>query len=96
MNPLFFRLYTNLQLMIIPDTQAHLDGHTIITHTYSIFKDMSIGNPLVARSQESSLHLERIDDPNYYGYITFEISDRLFIYTADGALQLEDGDVEKV
>lgn len=96
MTPLFFRLHTDLQLMIIPDTQAHLDGHTIITHTYSIFKDIGIGNPLLARTKESTLHLEKIEDPNYYGYITFDLSDKLLIYTPDGAQELEDADVEKV
>ena len=82
--------------MIIPDTQAHLDGHTIITHTYSVFKDMGTGNPLFARSKENTLHLEEIKDPNYFGYITFEMPDKLFSYTADGSLELNTDEVEQV
>lgn len=74
--------------MVIPDTQAHLDGHTIITHTYSIFRDNGAGNPLLARSKESTLHLEKIDDPDYYGFITFEKPGSLFTYTADGQQEL--------
>ena len=74
--------------MVIPDTQAHLDGHTIITHTYSIFRDIGAGNPLIARSEESTLHLERINDPEYYGFITFELPGSIFSYTADGQLEL--------
>jgi len=88
MAPLHFTLSNKLKLLIIPDTQGHLDGHTIITHTYSIFLDVDAGNPLLARSKESTLHLEIINDPNYYGFITFEIPGRLFIYTSDGQKEL--------
>ncbi|TSJ38919.1 hypothetical protein FO440_20700 [Mucilaginibacter corticis] len=95
MVPLFFKLHNELSLMIIPDTAVHLDGHTIITHTYSVFKDTGSGNPFVARSKESTLHLEIINDPSYYGYITFEMPDKLFTYTADGTLELTRDEVEQ-
>jgi hypothetical protein len=88
MKTLFFTLENNLKIMVIPDTQAHLDGLTIITYTYSVFKDSGLGNPLLARSRESTLHLERITDPGYYGFITFERPGSLFTYTADGGREL--------
>jgi hypothetical protein len=96
MVPIYFKLDSGLFLMIIPDTAAHLDGHTVITHTYSIFKDAGLGNPLIARSKESTLHLEAIKDPNYYGYLTFELPGKLFTYTAEGGLELNNGEVEQV
>lgn len=88
MKTLYFTLENDLKIMVIPDTQAHLNGHTIITHTYSVFKDMGTGNPLLARSKESTLHLENIADPNYYGFITFEKPGSMFSYTADGQKEL--------
>ena|ERR1700761_3081572 len=96
MVPLYFKLSSQLTIMVIPDTAAHLDGHTVITHTYSVFRDTDAGNPLIARSKESTLHLEEIKDPNYYGYITFELPERLFSYTADGVLELSGEQVEQV
>jgi len=96
MKPLYFTVAQNLKLMIIPDTQAHLDGHTIITHTYSVFRDTGSGNPLLARSKESTLHLERIDDPAYYGFITFEKPGALFTYTADGQQDLQPEEVNEL
>ena len=87
MKTLYFNI-DRLKLMVIPDTQAHLNGHTIITHTYSVFRDTGTGNPLLARSKESTLHLEKIEDPNYYGFITFELPGSIFSYTADGQLEL--------
>jgi hypothetical protein len=88
MKILYYTLESGLKVMVIPDTQAHLNGHTIITHTYSVFRDTGSGNPFLARSKESSLHLEEITDPDYYGFITFEKPGSLFTYTADGQREL--------
>lgn len=96
MKTLRFKLENNLKVMVIPDTQAHLDGHTIITHTYSLFKDVDAGNPLLFRSKESTLHLEHIKDPNYYGYLTFELPGKLFTYTADGQQELDNDEVTEL
>ena len=96
MKPLYFTLSNNKKLMVIPDTQAHLDGHTILTYTYSVFTDVGAGNPLVARSKESTLHLEEINDPNYFGFITFERPGQLFSYTADGRHELNAEEVNEL
>lgn len=96
MKILHFTLTNNLKVLVIPDTQAHLDGHTILTYTYSVFLDIDAGNPLIARSKESSLHLEQINDPNYYGYITFEKPGTLFTYTADGQKELNSNEVTEL
>jgi hypothetical protein len=96
MKPLFIRLTDGLELMVIPDTTAHLNGHTILTYTYSIFRDMGADNPLVSRSKESTLHLEKIDDPDYYGFLTFEKPGKLFSYTADGQLELDSAQVQEL
>ncbi|MET3980658.1 hypothetical protein ABIB39_003261 [Mucilaginibacter sp. UYP27] len=31
--------------MIIPDSQAHFDGHDILNYTYSIYNDLRNGEP---------------------------------------------------
>jgi hypothetical protein len=96
MKTLYFTLESDLKVMVIPDTQAHLDGHTIITHTYSIFMDTGNGNPLLSRSKESTLHLEHIIDPNYCGYLTFEAPGKIFSYTADGKSELNSDEVTEL
>ena len=88
MEPIKLTLHSSRKLLIIPDTMAHLNGHVIITRTYSIYADRNSGNPLITREKESTLHLEPNPDPDYYGYITFEKPGSLFTYTADGALEL--------
>ena len=82
--------------MVIPDTQAHLDGHPVITHTYSIFFDSDLTNPLLLWSKESSLHLDQIKDPDYYGFLTFELPGSLFTYTANGQKQLSSEEITEL
>jgi hypothetical protein len=88
MSPIFFTLHNDKHLMIIPDTQAHLNGHEVITFTYSIYNDKQDGAPNPALGKESALHLENNSDPDYYGFITFEKPGSLFTYTSDGQLEL--------
>ena len=96
MTPISLTLGNRKRLLVIPDTVAHLDGHAILTFTYSLFVDDGINSPQQNRSRESTLHLDRIDDPNYYGFITFEKPDHVFSYTADGELELNTDEVEEV
>ncbi|WP_374951323.1 hypothetical protein [Mucilaginibacter sp.] len=88
MSPIFFTLHDDKHLMIIPDTQAHLNGHAIITFTYSIYIDKQDGSPYPAQRKENTLHLDNNSDPDYYGFITFEKPGSLFTYTSDGQLEL--------
>ncbi|WP_454803391.1 hypothetical protein [Mucilaginibacter phyllosphaerae] len=88
MSPIFFTLQNDKHLMIIPDTQAHLNGHAIITFTYSIYKDNQDGSPYAGKRKEEGLHLENNSDPDYYGFVTFERPGSLFSYTSDGVLEL--------
>ncbi|QEC74740.1 hypothetical protein [Mucilaginibacter ginsenosidivorax] len=45
----------------------------------------------MARSKESTPHLEKIEDPDYFGFITFEKPGSIFYYTSDGQQELTSG-----
>jgi hypothetical protein len=96
MKPIYFTLGNRKKLMAIPDTTAHVDGHPVLTYTYSIFLDTGVNTPLQVRSKESTLHLEKIDDPNYLGYITIEKPGQLFNYTADTDNRLNSDEVQEI
>ena len=96
MKPLFFSLGNRLQLMIIPDAEAHLNGTTELCYTYSIFLDKDNRNPMQGKVKETSLHLERITDPDYYGHITFEKFGQSFTYTTDGKQELAADELEQL
>lgn len=84
------------KIMIIPDTTAHVNGHPVLTYTYSIFLDNGANPVTQARTKESILHLEKISDPNYLGYITFEKPGQLFNYTPDSDNPLNSDEVQEI
>ncbi|MDN3551635.1 hypothetical protein [Mucilaginibacter aquaedulcis] len=96
MEPLRFTLGNRKKLLVIPDTIAHLNGHAVLTFTYSIFADDGLSHPLRKRRREDSLHLEKIDDPNYCGYITFEKPGHIFTYNPGDMLELDGDEVEEI
>jgi len=94
MKPIFFTIDDHLPLKIVPDTQAHLDGHTVIAYNYNIFLDHTKNDPATALSKED--HADKMTDPDYYGYITFEKPGRLFSYTPGNQLELTRHEIEEV
>lgn len=81
--------------MIIPDSQAHLNGHTIITFSYSIYNSRTLTLDEIM-DKESKMHLDKNDDPDYMGFITIDTPGKSFSYTADGNVKLETGEVQEV
>ena len=92
MKPILITVGAKLPLVVIPDSWAHMDGHPVLTYTYSLYRDQN-GDPHQADRKQSALHLEKKDDPDYMGEITFEEPDRLFSYTASdsGGLSSDGG-----
>jgi hypothetical protein len=95
MQPIFITVGAKLPLMVIPDSQAHVDGHPVLTYTYSIYRAKNGQDTTSFEQKQSSLHLENKDDPDYMGYITFEEPGRLFTYTADGQQELSSDEVQE-
>jgi hypothetical protein len=95
MRPFYLTVANALNLTVIPDSDAHMDGHPVLTYSYSIYKNEGAisGNDL--NEKESNLHLKKQDDPNYMGVILFEAPDRLFTYEA-GQQALSSDAVEEV
>lgn len=81
--------------MIIPDTQVHMDGHPVLTYTYSVYRDKQDKALQQAEAKQSRLHLEQNNDPDYMGYITFELPGKLFNYTPDGSERLNSDELEE-
>lgn len=94
MKPIFFTVDNSLPLKIVPDTQAHLDGHTVLAYNYNIFFDSAKYDPAsVFNTEEPS---DKMTDPDYYGYITFERPGHLFSYTPGEQRQLTRAEIEEV
>lgn len=96
MKPIHITISQKRPLIIIPDSQAHADGHAILTYTYSVYRDKQNGDRNQVFNKETNLHLSVNNDPDYMGYITFEQPGRLFTYTSDGTTELSGDEVEEV
>ena len=95
MTPIFFKVGGNRPVKVIPNTQAQVDGHPVLTYTYNVYRD-SGNDDFDEQQQESELLLEKKLDPSYLGYITFEDPGKMFTYTADGREELTSDEVEEI
>jgi len=88
----YFNIGTKLPIMAVPETRVYMDGHPILTYSYSLYKDGSTDDPVAVFSEDEQI---KRSDPNYLGYITFEIPGKLFNYVADGNGSLSRDEVEE-
>ena len=95
MSPIFFTVNHNIPLMIIPDVKVHLDGHAVLTHDYNIFLDEN-NKSLTPENDAKDIIKDKMNNPGYYGFITFERKDNNYRYSADGAVQLSRGVIEEI
>ncbi|UOE46984.1 hypothetical protein MTO98_21500 [Mucilaginibacter sp. SMC90] len=92
MKPFFITTANHLSLIILPDSDAHADGHPVLTYTYSIYRhNASVLNRL--NQPEKLLQLSKKDNRDYLGYITFEQPGKIFSYFADGVDELTSDEV---
>lgn len=96
MKPIFMTVGQQLHLMIIPDADAHANGHPALTYTYSIYKNQENGNGISLGIKESSLHLEKKNDNSYMGFIAFEQPDKSTTYYKDGTHELTSTELDEV
>nr|WP_294943801.1 hypothetical protein [uncultured Mucilaginibacter sp.] len=96
MVPIFFKVGDDIPVMVIPNTEAHLDGHAVLTYTYNIYRDNGFEDAATIKLKETELMLEKKKSPNYMGFITFENPGKLFTYTADGNEVLPSDAVQEI
>ncbi|MDB5158122.1 MAG: hypothetical protein JWR50_2829 [Mucilaginibacter sp.] len=89
MEAFYFNIGARLSLKVVPETRVYMDGHPILTNLYSIYKD---GDSTESSPQDDQ---QKQGDPNYMGYITFEMPGRVFNYIADGQQDLSREEMEE-
>ena len=95
MKPFFITTANNLSLIIMPESEAHADGHPVLTYTYSIYRrDTTVESSL--NQPDKLLQLSKKDNRDYLGYITFEQPGKVFSYFADGEDELSSDEVVDV
>jgi len=96
MKPIYLQVDDKLQLMIIPDSDAHVDGHPVLTYSYAIYKreQQRFDNEFIDTSR--LLTPDKRNNPNYLGTLTFEYPGKLFTYAADGPGALSSAGVQEL
>jgi hypothetical protein len=95
MQPIYFEVADHLPLMIVPDADAHMDGHPVLTYSYAIYKNPHHGGNHFTNT-DRLLTPDKKTDPDYLGTLTFEQPGRLFSYEADGREELPGGVIQVV
>ncbi|WP_345100810.1 hypothetical protein [Mucilaginibacter panaciglaebae] len=97
MQPLYITIDSYTSLVIIPDSEAHVNGHPVITYTYSVYRnDETLSGKFDIRGKYSKQHLEKQDDESYLGYITFELPGKIFTYTPNNLHRLNTEQIEQL
>jgi hypothetical protein len=94
MRPFNLKIANSLNITVIPDSEAHINGHPVLTYSYKLYKNEHDSDRILTE-RENKLHLQSESDPNFMGVIRFEAPDRLFTYEA-GQKELSSGEVEEV
>lgn len=87
MKPIYISLNTRRKLMVIPDTDAHLNSHPVLSYSYSIYKD---------GIEHDQLRLEKKQNPYYLGEIIFKGPDHLVEYQQEGNERLDETEVQQL
>lgn len=95
MKPIVFHLDSDRTVQVLPDVLVEMDGHPIISYTYSLFTHTGKKHES-PRPKPNVLDTDHILDPDYLGFITFEEPDRIFSYTSSGNDILSPEDVTEL
>ncbi|MFD0792554.1 hypothetical protein ACFQZX_02935 [Mucilaginibacter litoreus] len=96
MLPIYFTIGEDKHIKVIPNTQAQVNGHPVLTYTYNIYLRSEHEDEALEQQQEAELLLDKKLSPNYLGYITFEEPGRMFSYTPDGKDELTATEIEEI
>ena len=96
MKPIYLTILKTLDLMVMPDTDAHVDGHPVITRTYSIYKGGKLNTEEEIFKIESELHLKNKHHPDYIGEFIIERPGRIYNFIADGHYELKPNEVREL
>jgi hypothetical protein len=95
MKPFYFKIENDLKVMVIPDADAHMDGHPTLTYSYAIYM-VAPGEDKKQTNTDALLTPERIKNPNYLGTIYFDQPYKAFTYTSDGMNELSGAEVKEI
>lgn len=95
MQPLYLEAGNYPPVMIVPESEAHMDGHPILTYSYAIYKEPD-RNGHNFTDADQLLTADKKNHPDYLGTLKFEQPGKLFSYEADGQQVLPNGAIQEI
>ena len=96
MTPIQIRINDTL-FIVVPETRFESDGHPILTYNYHLFKTEDDDEPHAPQPTVQAMFYDKsVENPYYYGYVSFVYPDKLFSYTSNDERHLPSDVVEEV
>ena len=74
--------------MVIPDADAHMDGHPVLTYSYALYRVPPGTVRWETGNNDALLTPDKRKDPDYLGTIYFDQPYKAYTYTCDGMNEL--------
>ena len=96
MKPFYFKIEQNVQVMVIPDAAAHVDGHPVLTYSYTLYEVPS-GSPHPGSAYADALLTpDKRKNRNYFGTLVFDQTNGIYEYVCDGINELSGDQVQEI
>ena len=95
MKPIYIEIDHHVPLMVMPEADAHMDGHPVLTYSYAIYRDAYQSENRFTDT-DRLLTPDKKTNPDYMGTLTFEQPGKVFSYEADGQHELPECAVEEI
>jgi len=93
---MYFNLNDEFQVTVIPDADAHMDGHPVLTYSYTLYRFESGHKKRLKDDLERMLGPDKINNPGYLGTLYFDQPYKAFSYTSGGKDELTGDQVESL
>jgi hypothetical protein len=84
MTPFYCTITGGMTVMVIPDTQAHVDGHPVLTYSYTLYRSMPSRPVEETAAVDKLLAPDKIKHKDYLGTIFLISLIRLFLIQPTG------------
>jgi len=95
MIPFYFTINETMPIMVVPDANSHMDGHPVLTYSYTLYEANSDLYNMPSIDIDSNLASAKQKNPDYLGTIFFDLPDKSFTYISDGMRQLSGDEVQE-
>jgi len=85
-----------MPVIVIPDADAHVDGHPVLTYSYTLYKSDQGMEVIFTLDTDALIAPAKRKHPDYLGTIYYEELKSEYTYSADGLNELGHHEVAEI